>query len=37
MNDDPDPVVVFEPDVEFEWELGPDIVVVFTPEDGEDG
>lgn len=33
-----DPVIVFEPDMELEWEVGPDVEIVFEPdEDAGDG
>jgi hypothetical protein len=34
MNDD-DIVVVFEPDLDLELEVGLDVDIVFTPEDDE--
>ena len=29
-----DETMVFDPDLELEWELGPDVEIVFEPDDG---
>jgi hypothetical protein len=31
-----DGLIEFEPDVELEWELGPEVEIVFTPDEEEE-